>query len=339
MFVVWQCSEIWTIIALSLLKYTFVTITTLPLALRRGVPGRTSLIGIPPEGLAKSVQPEIHVCAVGGCSGDDLFLAGEGFWIWFGMSCLYLSISLDQIRTDTLPSSWAMKPCTTSGPAGSYKMVILSPIAKPGPVFVQLSARLVSRRCMKVGSVGISKSPWVGKLTVAMRSPWMMLWDLMMVSVDDAMGSSNSISVTMHLVFELVFYLVHVFGDIIYTKFYLVDRVFLCFNLDGLLVNAMFLSDGKDLLSRSTWKVHIHYMCVISIMVICTQIMFSCYMHQKNSIRLSQSNVSAPVAVCYHAFQQNTFNLSKPGVWWLTALIIYLWKCHFLWAIRSLPRD
>jgi len=47
--------------------------------------------------------------------------------------------------------------------------------------------------------------------------------------------------------------------------------MFLCFNLDGLLVNAMFLSDGKDLLSRSTWKEHIHFMCIISIMVICTQ--------------------------------------------------------------------
>ena len=149
------------------------------------MPGRTSLIGIPPEGLAKSVQPEIHVCAVVGCPGDDnLLFAGEGvafsFWIWSGLSCLYFSFSLDQIRTATLPSSWVMKPCTTPGPAGPCKVVIMSPIANPGPVLVQLPSRLASRRCMKVGSAGISKSPWVGKLTVAMRSPWMVLWDLIM---------------------------------------------------------------------------------------------------------------------------------------------------------------
>jgi len=72
--VVWQCSEIWTITALSLLKYTFVTITSLPLALRRRMPGRTSLISIPLGGWSfllgarlKSVQPEMHDCAEGGC--------------------------------------------------------------------------------------------------------------------------------------------------------------------------------------------------------------------------------------------------------------------------------
>ena len=97
------------------------------------MPGRTSLIGIPPEGLAKSVQPEIHVCAMVGCPGDDnLLFAGEGvafsFWIWSGLSCLYLSFSLDQIRTATLPSFWVIKPCTTPGPAGPCKVVILSTI-------------------------------------------------------------------------------------------------------------------------------------------------------------------------------------------------------------------
>ena len=44
--VVWQFSEIWTITAFSRLKYTFVTITSLPLALRRRMPGRISLISI-----------------------------------------------------------------------------------------------------------------------------------------------------------------------------------------------------------------------------------------------------------------------------------------------------
>ena len=43
------------------------------------MPGRTSLICIPPELLARSVQPEIHVCPVVGCpGGGSLFLVGDG---------------------------------------------------------------------------------------------------------------------------------------------------------------------------------------------------------------------------------------------------------------------
>jgi len=60
----WQCSEIWIITELSTLKYTFVTLTFLSFALMRKVPGRTSLICIPPEGLVRSVHPERHVCPV-----------------------------------------------------------------------------------------------------------------------------------------------------------------------------------------------------------------------------------------------------------------------------------
>jgi len=72
----WQCAEIWTMTVHSLLKYTFVTITSFPFALRRRVPGRTSLICIPPERLAKSVHPEIHVCPVFDCPGGGTkFLA------------------------------------------------------------------------------------------------------------------------------------------------------------------------------------------------------------------------------------------------------------------------
>jgi len=72
--VVWQFSEIWTMTAFSRLKYTFVTITSLPLALRRRMPGRISLISILLGGWnlllgarLKSVHPEMHVCAEGGC--------------------------------------------------------------------------------------------------------------------------------------------------------------------------------------------------------------------------------------------------------------------------------
>ena len=103
--VVWQCSEIWTITAFSLLKYTFVTITSLPFALRRRVPGRTSLISIPPGGWGlllgarpKSVQPEMHVCDEEGCSSGNVLLSAVGraafsFWIWSGLICMYLSVS------------------------------------------------------------------------------------------------------------------------------------------------------------------------------------------------------------------------------------------------------
>ena len=73
--VVWQFFEIWTITAFSRLKYTFVTFTSLPLALRRRMPGRISRISILLGGWnlllgarAKSVHPEMHVCAEGVCS-------------------------------------------------------------------------------------------------------------------------------------------------------------------------------------------------------------------------------------------------------------------------------
>jgi len=77
--VAWQCAEIWTITVLSMLKYTFVTLTFFPFALRRKVPGRTSLISISPEELARSVQPERHVSPVFWCpcGGSDDF-AGDG---------------------------------------------------------------------------------------------------------------------------------------------------------------------------------------------------------------------------------------------------------------------
>ena len=41
-----------------------VTLTQFPFALMRKVPGHISLISIPPEGLARSVHPERHVCPV-----------------------------------------------------------------------------------------------------------------------------------------------------------------------------------------------------------------------------------------------------------------------------------
>ena len=163
------------------------TFTSLPLALRRRVPGRTSLICIPPERLAKSVQPEIHVCPMVGCpGGGTLLFAGDraafSLWIWSGLSCTYLTVSLNQIRTTKLPSLWVMKPCTTPGPAGPCRVIILSPITNPGPELVQFPLRFASRGCMKVSSAGISKSPWVGKLTVAMRSLWRVPWDVMVHS-------------------------------------------------------------------------------------------------------------------------------------------------------------
>ena len=183
--VAWQCAEIWTITVLSLLKYTFVTITSLPLALRRRVPGRTSLICIPPERLAKSEHPERHVCPVFGCpDGSSKFLTGGravfSRWIWSGLNCTYLSVSLNQIKTTRLLSLCVTKPCTTPKMAGPSRVVILSPSVNPGPVLVHLS--LASKGCMKVSSAGISKAPWVGKLTMAMRSPRVVQWDVMMPS-------------------------------------------------------------------------------------------------------------------------------------------------------------
>jgi len=139
------------------------------------------------EAKPKSVQPEIHVCAVVGCPSDRaLLLTGEraafSFWIWSGLICMYLTVSLNQIRTARLPSSWVIKPYTTPGSASPGKVVILSHIANPGPVSVQFLSRLASRICMKVGSAGISKSPRIGKLTVATRSPWVIPCDLMVPS-------------------------------------------------------------------------------------------------------------------------------------------------------------
>ena len=57
------------------------------------VPGRTSLICIPQERMAKSVQPEIHVCPVVGCpGGGSLLFAGDraafSLWIWCGLSSI-----------------------------------------------------------------------------------------------------------------------------------------------------------------------------------------------------------------------------------------------------------
>jgi len=76
--VAWQCAEIWTITVLSLLKYTFVTLTFWPFALKRKVPGRTSLICIPLEELARRVHPERHVCPVFKCPcGGSDNLAGD----------------------------------------------------------------------------------------------------------------------------------------------------------------------------------------------------------------------------------------------------------------------
>jgi hypothetical protein len=77
--VVWQFSEIWTIAEVSRLKYTFVTFTSLPLALRRRMPGRISRIRILLGGWPlllgarlKSVQPEMHDCAERGCFSGDV---------------------------------------------------------------------------------------------------------------------------------------------------------------------------------------------------------------------------------------------------------------------------
>jgi len=83
----WQCLEIWTITELSTLKYTFVTFTCFPFLLMRRVLGHTSVICIPPEGLANSVHPERHVCPVlrvpGGAVGRAV-LSGRS---WSSLSC------------------------------------------------------------------------------------------------------------------------------------------------------------------------------------------------------------------------------------------------------------
>ena len=83
----WQCLEIWTITELSTLKYTFVTFTCFPFLLMRRVPGRTSLICIPPEGLAKSVHPERHVCPVLRFPGGAVGRAVLSGCIWSSLSC------------------------------------------------------------------------------------------------------------------------------------------------------------------------------------------------------------------------------------------------------------
>ena len=149
------------------------------------MPGRTSLICIPPEELARSVHPERHVCPVFKCpcgGSDDL--AGDGAvlssWIWSGLSCIYLSVSLNQIRTIGLLSLCVTKPCTTPKMAGPSRVVNFSPSVNPGPVLVQCS--FASKGCMKVSSAGISKVPRVGKCTMAMRSPWVVQWAVMMPS-------------------------------------------------------------------------------------------------------------------------------------------------------------
>ena len=134
-----------------------------------------SLICIPPERLAKSVHPERHVCPVFGCpGGGSKFLTGDravfSRWIWSGLNCTYLSVSLNHIKTTRLLSLCVTKPCTTPEGATPFELAILSPSLNPGPVLVQFSPD--SKGCMKVRSAGISKSPWIGKLTVAMRSPW-----------------------------------------------------------------------------------------------------------------------------------------------------------------------
>jgi hypothetical protein len=83
--VVWQFSEIWTMTAFSRLKYTFVTITSLPLALRRRMPGRISRISILLEdwdlllgARLKSVHPEMQVCAEGICFDGNISISAIG---------------------------------------------------------------------------------------------------------------------------------------------------------------------------------------------------------------------------------------------------------------------
>ena len=83
--VVWQFSEIWTIAEVSRLKYTFVTFTSLPLALRRRMPGRISRIRILLGGWPlllgarlKSVHPEMHDCAEGGCCNGNVSVSAIG---------------------------------------------------------------------------------------------------------------------------------------------------------------------------------------------------------------------------------------------------------------------
>jgi len=185
--VVWQLAEIWTITELSLLKYTFVTLTGFPFALMRRVPGRTSRMGIPPEALANSVQPDRHVPALGSpCSGvkgvDGVGTGGATWprWTWSGRCCTYLSVSLDQMRTVEDPSICVTKPWTTQSITGFVRVEILSPSLNCGPVSVQFSR--VSRGCIKSRSIRISREPWVGKSTVAIRSPWVVQWAEIMPS-------------------------------------------------------------------------------------------------------------------------------------------------------------
>jgi len=182
--VAWQCAEIWTITLLSLLKYTFVTLTFFPFALMRRVPGRTSRMGIPPEGLAKSVQPDRHVpvcrSPCGGVEGFVVCGAVWSDWIWSGLSCTYLSASLNQIRIVELLSICVTKPWTTPSIAGLAEVEILSPSVHCGPFLVQFFR--ASRGCMKVRSARISRAPWVEKSTVTMRSPWVVQWAIMMPS-------------------------------------------------------------------------------------------------------------------------------------------------------------
>jgi len=169
------------------LKYTFVTLTGFPFPLIRRVPGCTSHMGIPPEKLANSMQPDRHVPALGsscggvkGIDGVDTSGAVWPSWIWSGRSCTYLSVSLDQMRTVEVPSICVTKLWTTLSITGFAQVEILFPSVNCGPVSIQFSR--VSRGCIKLRSIRISREPWVGKSTMAIRSPWMMRWAVIMPS-------------------------------------------------------------------------------------------------------------------------------------------------------------
>ena len=144
----WQLAEIWTITELSRLKYAFVTLTGFPFALIRRVPGRTSRMGIPPETLANSVQPDRHVPALSGVKGVDGADTGGAVWpswIWLGRSCTYLSVS-DQMRTVEVPSLCVTKLWTTPRITGFARVDILFPSVNCGPVALQFSR--VFRGCV-----------------------------------------------------------------------------------------------------------------------------------------------------------------------------------------------
>jgi len=129
-------------------------------------------MGIPPEALASSVQPERHVPALGGVTGGDGAGTGEAkwpSWIWSGRNCTYISAS-DQIRTVEVPSICVTKPWTTPCVTGVARVEILFPSVNCDPILLQFS--WASKGRMKLRSIRISKEPWVGNSTVVIRSPW-----------------------------------------------------------------------------------------------------------------------------------------------------------------------